>query len=99
MTKQMKWNAMRNLGFLTREGTDESSVEKEKTSEEEQKVPQPPQSAKAQPPPRPPSKYANDKPRLDRIKETMTEKEQIKGKGKRKGSQKERLMPKMEENR
>ena len=77
----------------------ETSGEKWKTAEEDQTIPQRPKEAKAQPPPRPPSTYANDKPRLDRIKEATTEKGTEKGKGEEQGKAKERMMLKVAENR
>ena len=80
-----KWQKLGNLGFLQQEEkTAEEAPSGEKAAESVGHArPPPPQSAKP-PPTKPPSTYANDKPRLDSISETE-EKGAIKGKGKEKG--------------
>ena len=71
MTNQMKWRTLGSLGLLTKKETTEAVGEI--VGEEEQRIPGPPQFAKAQPPPRLPSTYTKDRPRLDVIKEMTTE--------------------------
>ena len=73
-------------------GAEEAPEAKGKASSVDQNAqPPPPQSAKP-PPPRPPSTYANDKPRLERINEAA-EKDQSKEKVKSKESQMGRTIP------
>ena len=88
MTNNMKWRTLENLGPSKRGGerTAETTSEISEAWSVEQNTPPPPQSAKP-PPPRPPSTYANDKPRLESISETA-DKGTSNGKGKEKGQPK-----------
>ena len=71
MPEKRKWQTLGNLGLLHQEAkkAEEAPVEAKATESGGQARP-PPQSAKP-PPTKPPSKYANDKPRLGRISEAV----------------------------
>ena len=85
-TNQMKWKTLESLGLLTKKETIEAVGGK--VGEVDGKIPTPPKCAKAHPPPRPPSTYTKDRPRLDSIKEMTTEVGVEKGKGKEQGKSK-----------
>ena len=98
MTTQRKWKTMENMGLLSK--AEEIEGREGEENEEDQKIPGPTKSAKALPPPRPPSTYLKDKPRLGNklgsIDEGSTavglvkEKEENKRAPKEKGIQKEK---------
>ena len=92
MTSNMKLQTMENLGLLNAKRVEESTTEKGKASREEQIAPPPPPQSAKPPPPKPPSTYANDKPGL-KIINGAAEKGQSKEKGKRKESQRGRMIP------
>ena len=86
MPNNRKWKTLENLGFLQQDEkkSEEEAPVEEKATDSDGQVRLPPQSAKPPPPTKPPSTYANDKPRLDSISETA-EKGTIKGIGKEQG--------------